>query len=59
MKKINLIWLVIGTISFLIAGYIVYDNFIKCEEVIINKEEEISAINNRKMKMIEKLGMID
>lgn len=59
MKKINFILWVIGTISFVIAGYIIYDNFIKNEEdVIINKEEELSIINSRLSEIGSSLGWL-
>lgn len=59
MKKISLIWFVIGTISLLISGYIVYDSFIKGEEeIIINKGEEIYNINHKLSEIGSSLGWL-
>ena len=47
MKKLNVICYVIGIVCFLIAGYIIYDNFFnKKDNIIINKEVELNNINN-------------
>ena len=59
MKKINFIFYIIGIVCFLIAGYIVYDNFIKAEEeVIINKEDELNIINHKLSEIGNSLGWL-
>lgn len=59
MKKLNIICYVIGIVCFLIAGYIVYDEFIeKNDEIVINTEEELNNINSKLSDVGSPLGWL-
>lgn len=60
MKKINILFYVIGLICFIIAGYIVYDEFFVNDEIEINfnEDEELLVINDKLIEIGSPLGWI-
>lgn len=60
MKKINILFYVIGIICFIIAGYIVYDEFFVNDEIEINfnEDEELLVINDKLIEIGSPLGWI-
>jgi len=60
MKKINILFYVIGILSFIIAGYIIYDDLFGMHKEQINfyEEEEIELLNNKLKEVGSPLGWI-
>ena len=59
MKKINTICIIIGIISFIIAGYIVTDKIlIKEDNITINEEKELKEVNDHLAKIGTSLGWL-
>ena len=60
MKKLNMIFYVIGTICLLIAGYILYDKYFSKNfiEVNFNEDEEIVLLNNKLSEIGSSLGWL-
>ena len=60
MKKTNILFFIIGTICFLIAGYIIYDKFTSDNELEINfnEDEEIILLNDKLSEVGSPLGWL-
>lgn len=59
MKKINTIFIIIGIICFMIAGYILVDKILyKEDKITINEEKELKEVNNYLAKVGSPLGFL-
>ncbi len=59
MKKLNIICIVIGIISFVVAGYILTEKILAKEvKVEINEEKELKEVNNYLAKVGSPLGWL-
>lgn len=60
MKKINILFYIIGILCFIIAGYIIYDDIfgVHSEGVTYYEEEEIELLNNKLKEVGSPLGWI-
>jgi len=60
MKKLNMIFYVIGTVCIIIAGYIIYDKYFTKDmvEVNFNEEEELVLLNNKLAEVGSSLGWV-
>ena len=49
MKKVNILFGIIGILCFIVAGYIIYDDLfgVHKEQVVFYEEEEIELLNNK------------
>ena len=58
MKKINILFYVIGILCFGIAGYIIYDDIfgVHKEEIVFYEDEEIELLNNKLKEIGSPLG---
>lgn len=60
MKKINTLFLIIGVICFIVAGYIIYNEILVNDEIFLNfnEEEEIVSLNDRLLEIGSSLGWL-
>lgn len=60
MKKINILFYTIGILCFVIAGYIIYDEFFSIHEdgIVFYEEEELEILNNKLKEVGSPLGWI-
>lgn len=60
MRKINILFYIIGILCFIIAGYIIYDEFfgVYKEEIVFYEEEELETLNNKLKEIGSPLGWI-
>lgn len=58
MKKINVLFYLIGIICFVIAGYIVYDEFFDNKDINFNEDEELVVFNDKLSEIGSSLGWI-
>lgn len=60
MKKLNIIFGVIGTLCFIIAGYIIYDKYFATNlvEINFNEDEEIVLLDDKLSEIGSPLGWI-
>lgn len=59
VKKLNTIFILIGIVCFLIAGYIVVEKILnKDDEVIIDEDRELSEVNSYLAKVGSPLGFL-